>query len=75
MTEGLGTLNPNQALVNIFGCQIWVVYGCLSGNPYITLANVFGVVAAVYYLSSCIGIMSMSIGKKLSINQPPKQRY
>jgi hypothetical protein len=71
LTSGLGQLNPTQALFNCSGNNLWLLYGCLLSNSYISIASVIGLLSQLYYVSSCIGLMGISLGRTLLANPNP----
>lgn len=73
-TSGLGPLNPQQALFNISNSQLWFLYGCLLSDYYIALACATGLASQLYYVSTCIGLMGVSLGRTLLANPNPDDK-
>lgn len=66
ISENLGDLNPVPLAVMAVSSICWLVYGLSVQNPYVTLSNVPGSIASIWYITTVLPLLR---GKSLRNTQ------
>ena len=52
--ETLGDLNPIPLAIMAVSSMCWLVYGLSVRDPYVTLSNVPGSIASIWYITAVV---------------------
>jgi solute carrier family 50 protein (sugar transporter) len=53
-TQKIGSLNPYPFVITIVNCIGWIMYGCMTHNIFIAIANMAGLAAYMFYCMSTL---------------------